>query len=42
LIALGLIVSFIVGEVVAGILGHSLALLSDTRALGRQLLSCGY
>ena len=28
-IALGLIVSFMVGEVVAGILGHSLALLSD-------------
>jgi len=28
-IALGLIVAFLVGEVVAGILGHSLALLSD-------------
>lgn len=28
-IALGLIVAFMVGEVVAGILGHSLALLSD-------------
>src|SRR6478672_9127883 len=28
-IALGLIVSFMVGEVVAGIVGHSLALLSD-------------
>jgi len=29
-IALGLIVAFMVGEVVAGILGHSLALLSDS------------
>jgi hypothetical protein len=28
-IALGLIVAFMIGEVVAGILGHSLALLSD-------------